>query len=81
MHNKSFARGNNPLETDGNDRSLTRLFKKATSSLEFLPKIAQIPCMVDFRKEKSEIERLMVPPAGVEPAAPGLGNLCSILLS
>ncbi len=22
-----------------------------------------------------------VPPAGVEPAAPGLGNLCSILLS
>jgi len=23
----------------------------------------------------------MVPPAGIEPAAPGLGNLCSILLS
>ncbi len=23
----------------------------------------------------------MVPPAGVEPATPGLGNLCSILLS
>jgi len=23
----------------------------------------------------------MVPPAGIEPAAPGLGNLCSIRLS
>jgi len=23
----------------------------------------------------------LVPPAGIEPAAPGLGNLCSILLS
>jgi len=23
----------------------------------------------------------VVPPAGIEPATPGLGNLCSILLS
>jgi hypothetical protein len=27
------------------------------------------------------MDRDMVPPAGIEPATPGLGNLCSILLS
>ena len=41
---------------------------------------------VDTRNKKEVTEsrnplNFMVPPAGVEPAAPGLGNLCSILLS
>lgn len=33
-----------------------------------------------LRRNGGDVE-LVVPPAGVEPAAPGLGNLCSILLS
>ena len=42
-------------------------------------------CMDTYKKQVDEIVRntlkTMVPPAGIEPAAPGLGNLCSILLS
>jgi hypothetical protein len=35
-----------------------------------------------FRKPNVTAELLrVVPPAGIEPATPGLGNLCSILLS
>jgi len=35
----------------------------------------------DFTEEACKSLKNMVPPAGIEPAAPGLGNLCSILLS
>jgi integrase len=35
----------------------------------------------DFTEETCKSLKNMVPPAGIEPATPGLGNLCSILLS
>jgi hypothetical protein len=35
----------------------------------------------DFTEEACKSLKNMVPPAGIEPATPGLGNLCSILLS
>jgi len=42
-------------------------------------------CMDTWLKSRTEEAckslKNMVPPAGIEPAAPGLGNLCSILLS
>jgi integrase len=34
-----------------------------------------------FTEESCKSLKNMVPPAGIEPATPGLGNLCSILLS
>ena len=30
------------------------------------------------RSRNHRIQALLVPPAGIEPATPGLGNLCSI---
>ena len=37
--------------------------------------------LTSFTEEASKSLKNMVPPAGIEPATPGLGNLCSIRLS